>query len=63
MGIARSSEAGRIGGVLASDSMKAMTGLILLALGLPASAVEVGMAFGEKIPPFCFPLTNSSSWR
>lgn len=25
----------------------------------PAGAVEVKMAFGEKIPPFCFPETNS----
>lgn len=25
----------------------------------PASAADVRMAFGEKIPPFCFPETNS----
>lgn len=36
--------------------------LILLAAcaaWTPARAVEVNMAFGEKIPPFCFPETNS----
>jgi len=33
--------------------------LILACLALPVRAVEVSMAFGEKIPPFCFPQTNS----
>ncbi|GAA5173210.1 hypothetical protein GCM10025771_00190 [Niveibacterium umoris] len=31
----------------------------LLLLASPAHAVDVTMAFGEKIPPFCFPETNS----
>lgn len=29
------------------------------ACGAPARADEISMAFGEKIPPFCFPETNS----
>lgn len=34
--------------------------LLWLSLALPtARAEEVSMAFGEKIPPFCFPETNS----
>lgn len=33
--------------------------LALSALSAPLPAVEVSMAFGEKIPPFCFPQTNS----
>lgn len=39
--------------------MKALVCLILLALSLPAAALEVSMAFGEKIAPFCFPASNS----
>ncbi|MET3131180.1 polar amino acid transport system substrate-binding protein [Oxalobacteraceae bacterium GrIS 1.11] len=34
--------------------------LVLACAWVPlAHAVEVSMAFGEKIPPFCFPETNS----
>lgn len=36
-----------------------LTMLAACAVLMPASAVEVRMAFGEKIPPFCFPETNS----
>lgn len=33
--------------------------ITLLALPTLAHAMDVNMAFGEKIPPFCFPQTNS----
>lgn len=33
--------------------------LLALACATPVQAAEVSMAFGEKIPPFCFPETNS----
>lgn len=33
--------------------------LLLLCPAGPAQAAEVRMAFGEKIPPFCFPKTDS----
>ncbi|MBV8465555.1 MAG: ABC transporter substrate-binding protein [Burkholderiales bacterium] len=33
--------------------------LSAIVLALPAAAADVTMAFGEKIPPFCFPQTNS----
>ncbi|HEY9103492.1 ABC transporter substrate-binding protein [Chitinimonas sp.] len=36
-----------------------MRWLTWLVLSLPLAAAEVTMAFGEKIPPFCFPQTNS----
>lgn len=35
-----------------------LLGLLLLLFG-SAGAAEVSMAFGERIPPFCFPQTNS----
>lgn len=34
-------------------------GLFSLLLLGPAGAADVSMAFGERIPPFCFPQTNS----
>jgi len=38
----------------------ALTVVLGLGLTVPAAqAAEVNMAFGEKIPPFCFPATNS----
>jgi polar amino acid transport system substrate-binding protein len=36
-----------------------LTVLAACAVLMPVRAVEVRMAFGEKIPPFCFPETNS----
>ena len=33
--------------------------LLALACAAPLQAAEVSMAFGEKIPPFCFPETDS----
>ncbi|WP_282828950.1 ABC transporter substrate-binding protein [Pelomonas sp. V22] len=38
--------------------MKTLLLSLLLLFG-PAGAAEVHMAFGERIPPFCFPQTNS----
>lgn len=38
---------------------RAVVGAILLSLSTWAMAADVSMAFGEKIPPFCFPETNS----
>lgn len=42
--------------------MKPLSILLAIAIGIPnlaCHADEVIMAFGEKIPPFCFPETNS----
>lgn len=38
-----------------------LQGVLMLGLAWPglAGATEVSMAFGEKIPPFCFPETDS----
>lgn len=33
--------------------------LLALACAAPVQAAEISMAFGEKIPPFCFPETDS----
>ncbi|WP_198939312.1 ABC transporter substrate-binding protein [Motiliproteus sp. MSK22-1] len=33
--------------------------IALLSPGLPVAAADVRMSFGEKIPPFCFPETDS----
>lgn len=37
----------------------AACGVLALAATAPAHAVNVSMAFGEKIPPFCFPESDS----
>lgn len=37
----------------------ALLGAMLLTLSTGAMAADVSMAFGERIPPFCFPDTNS----
>jgi len=46
---------------IAGNGMLALACVLapLVALVPAAQAVEVAMAFGEKIPPFCFPETDS----
>ncbi len=43
------------------NNMKSTTAALwfFLASACPLQAAEVSMAFGEKIPPFCFPETDS----
>lgn len=42
-----------------NEVMRALLLGLLLLLVAPARGAEVRMAFGERIPPFCFPQTNS----
>lgn len=39
--------------------VKALVVVLLWLFVAPAWAADVSMAFGERIPPFCFPQTNS----
>ncbi|MDM4766253.1 ABC transporter substrate-binding protein [Pelomonas sp. SE-A7] len=41
------------------DLRRFWTGLLASLLMPVAAAAEVSMAFGERIPPYCFPQTNS----